>query len=122
MSKNKHKVFNKETKDNEVHKLKEVIKKKDREIKELRSQIVTYESAFKKTKDFLKENTDEFSVEQAIEAAKKNSNLKQMRNEYHNECSACGSDNVRVDKLSFGEIIICKNEDCGKTVVKKNGV
>lgn len=111
MGKSKHRAYEKEDKDGEVSKLKERIRKLEKENNQLKSEIRTLESAFDKTKRFLKGSMNEFSVEDAIEAAKKDKTLKEMKTQYTNFCPKCGGE-IRVDKLPFGSMVFCLNEEC----------
>ena len=118
MGKSKHRTYNREEKDGELSKLKERIQKLERENRQLKSEIKTLESAFDKTKKFLKGSLEDFSVEDAIEAAKKDQTLKQMKTENNNKCCKCNGE-VRIDRLSFGNMVFCLNEDCKFTELRK---
>lgn len=78
MGKGKHRAKFKETKDGEVGKLKDTIRRLKSDITKLKSEIATYEAAFQKNITFLKGKTKDLTVEQLIAGAKKNQNLKQI--------------------------------------------
>jgi len=102
-----------------LQKLRARNKKLEKENKELRSKISTLEDAFRRTKTFLKDSTDEFSVEKCIDAAKKNKTLKEMQKET-DKCPTCSSV-LKQFTGAFGEITICENKTCqGKKVQRKS--
>lgn len=116
-----NKIPQKEEKDGEIKKLKNRIRRLQKENNKLKSELKTYDQYFKKTQNFVNEHTKEFSVFELIEAAKTQKNLKEMKMEKDIEsvCPVCFSKNVKVDTLPFGKITICK--DCSHTKIKKNG-
>ena len=54
-------------------------KKLEKENRELKTKNKTLEIAFEETKKFLKDNTEGFSIEECIKAAKKKKTLKKMK-------------------------------------------
>ena len=120
MKKHQRKMLDKESKDGEVGKLKERIKRLERENSQLRSEIKTLEGAFDKTKKFLKGSMDEFSVEEAIEAAKEEKTLKELKKEANSECCSKCNGKVRIDRLAFGNMVFCLNEECKHTELRRN--
>jgi septal ring factor EnvC (AmiA/AmiB activator) len=95
---------------------KQKIKELEKEIKRLKSELKTYERAFKKTEDFLKESTDEFSVEACIDAAKKDKSLKQLKEEKPENTCYC-KDRIKL-KVPFGTISFCKK--CNRKTIEKD--
>lgn len=72
----------------------------------LKAELETLHEAFKKTSVYLKNNTDNISVEQIIEGVKKGSNLEQIKD--LNKCEKCGSSSVKdLSVSSIGRIILC---------------
>lgn len=105
----------KEAKDSEINKLKRRIRKLEKEKAALKSELKTYDDAFGQTVDFLKEFTDEFSLEDVIKMAKENKKAKESKR----ICEKCGSDNIKVIPSLAGDIIICS--DCKFRKIEKNG-
>lgn len=69
----------KEEKDGEVARLKKAIKRLQREKQMLISQLATVEKAFEKNVLFLKKSTDDLTVEQLVDAAKKEMSLAELK-------------------------------------------
>lgn len=99
----------KEAKDGNEQKLKKRIKKLEKENKGLKSELNAYEQAFKKTTKFLRDNTDDISVEDLIQAAKSDTSLKKTK-ENKKECPKCFSKNVAIIESLAGTVISCP--DC----------
>lgn len=78
VGKSKHKTFRKEEKDGEVQRLKQALKRKDKEIEKLKSEMRTYEAAFQKNITFLKGKTKDIDLQDLLNGAKKDLNLKQI--------------------------------------------
>lgn len=98
-----------------LQKLRARNKKLEKENKELRSRLSTLEEAFRKTKAFLKDSTDEFSIEQCIEGAKKNQTLKELKP----SCPKCSSKLSKI-KTNNRDIVICGNKNCGFKEIQRN--
>lgn len=130
----KHKTFNKEEKDGETAKLKRHIRHLEKENTRLKSELRTYEKVFARNITFLKQRTEDLTVEELITGAEKEFTLRQIREEkaqtYEQlqEKWRCHSCSVGVMKL----IIIprgsgtsnyfrkCNNTDCkNRTQVKE---
>jgi ribosomal protein S20 len=75
----KSKDFVKEPKDGEVAKLKRHIHKLEKENNKLKSELKTYEKAFSKNITFLKEKTNDLSLEDLINGAKEDLTLKEIK-------------------------------------------
>lgn len=76
------KTFNKDGR-NETNKeaaLRKELKEKEREIKQLRSQLETLEQAFKKTAVYMSDKSQKHSVETLIDAANKHTPLSEIPN------------------------------------------
>jgi archaellum component FlaC len=100
----------KEAKSAEVQKLKNRIKRLEKDKRELISKLNTLEAAFEKNIKFLKGSTEDVTVEDLIEAAKVNKSLKEVKAD--NQCPKCGSDELKTIKTLFGELDSCS---CGYT-------
>ena len=77
----KSKDYKKEPKDGEVKKLKAHIRHQDKEIARLKSELRTTERAFQKNIVFLKEKTNELSMDDLIKGAEQELSLKQIKND-----------------------------------------
>lgn len=113
------KVIVKEAKDGNVQKLKNRIRRLEKENKKLKSDLGSYEQAFKKTTKFLKDNTDEISLEELIKAAKENKSLKEITPEEVRQCPKCASDLKKL-KYPVGTVIVCENNKCDYRSMEKN--
>lgn len=83
----------------------------------LKAELDTLHEAFKKTNAYLKNNTDNISVEKIIEGVKKGSNLQQIKGA--NKCEKCGDANIKDLYVSnVGRIILCSS--CKNRKVIKN--
>lgn len=112
----------KEYKDGEVSRLKKRIKKLEKENYRLKSELNAYEQAFKKTTKFLKDHTDEISLEDLIEAAKQDKSLKEVEEKVKdsNKCPKCGSEVKKLPTSIIGTIITCTS--CNYRSVKKGKI
>lgn len=118
----------KEAKDGETDKLKRRIRrleleKKDltKENNKLKSELGTLELAFDETKKFLKDTMKDYSVEEAIERAKKTHKRKKeekKRKAAKEVCPKCGNHEVKLIPSRAGTIIVCGK--CEHREVKKN--
>lgn len=106
----------KDPKDAEITKLKNRIRRLEKERNNLKTEVKTYEAAFRATEKYLKDFTEEFSVEELIDAAKEKKTLRKAKKAKH-ACPSCFSTNVTVKKLSFGDMVSCK--DCNDVKVVK---
>lgn len=106
----------KEYKDGELNRLKKRIKKLEKENERLKSELNSYDQAFKKTTKFLKDHTDDISLEDLIQAAKNDKSLKEVQN-VKNLCPICLSD-VKINNVpKVGNIITCTK--CSYRTVEK---
>jgi DNA repair exonuclease SbcCD ATPase subunit len=97
----------KEYKDGELNRLKKRIKKLEKENDRLKSELNSYEQAFKKTTKFLRDNTEEISLENLIKAAKSEKSLKEVKEEStSNKCPVCSAD-IKIMETLVGKIITC---------------
>lgn len=112
----------KEEKSGEEKRLKNVIKRLERENRQLKSELNTMEAYFKKTQNFVKGYTDDLTAQELINGARTGKKLKEIIEVKESEaiCSKCGSDNVVISPLPFGEMFSCKMENCKHVQVKKN--
>lgn len=109
----------KEAKDGEVQKLKRRIKRLETENRKLKSELNAYDQAFRKTKDFLIDSQDEFSVEETIQAAKSAKSLRVMQKRVKITCRKCLSVDVTESTFNLGKMVICKNTECGYVEIRK---
>lgn len=111
----------KEYKDGELNRLKKRIKKLEKENDRLKSELNSYDQAFKKTTKFLRDNTDEISLENLIQAAKNESSLKEVteiqEKENSRNCPVCFSSIEPNYVPKVGNIILCKK--CNYRTVEK---
>lgn len=113
------KVPRREEKDGELQKLKNRLRNLEKENNRLKSELRTYEQAFKKTTTFLRDNTKEISVERLIEAAKNNNSLKEIKKQDISiVCKFCFSEDLHISYIPAGKMILCRN--CRKTEVCKD--
>ena len=112
------KVPKREEKDGELQKLKNRVKRLEKENDRLKSELNSYEQAFKNTSKFLRDNTKEISLDALIKAAKEGASLKQVRDsELKRVCKFCMSQNVHVSEVPSGKLVLCR--DCSKTNIEK---
>jgi predicted nuclease with TOPRIM domain len=108
----------KEYKDAELNKLKRRVKRLENENSRLKSELNSYEQAFKKTTKFLKDHTDDISLEDLIKAAREDKSLKQVEIEnVHNVCPKCFSA-IKTTETPVGTIKTCTKCDY-RDMVKK---
>lgn len=106
----------KEAKDGETTKLKGQIRKLQNENKKLKSELKSYDRAFKQMTKHIKQFTDDFSLEELIDAAKENK--KPIKKEKAKDvCPYCFSENVFVGDLPFGGNKLISCQDCNKVKV-----
>lgn len=75
------KIHRKEPKDGEIKKLKAHIRHQDKEIARLKSELKTIERAFSKNIVFLKERSNELSIEDLIRGADEEMSLKEIKDD-----------------------------------------
>jgi hypothetical protein len=97
----------KQSKDGEVQKLKNRIKKLEKDKRILISKLNTAEKALEHSERFLKGSTEEFSVEELIDAANKSKTLKEVKD---TKCPKCGGSELKVMVTLFGTLSTC---ECG---------
>jgi predicted RNase H-like nuclease (RuvC/YqgF family) len=86
------------------------LKKANRRLKSdnqrLKSEIDTLHQAFEKTSAYIKNNTDNISVEKIISGVKSNKNLEQIKKT--NKCEKCGSLEVQSFYVpNVGRVVFC---------------
>lgn len=107
---NKKRMPKKEAKDGETQRLKRRIRRLEKENNKLKSELRSYDQAFKKMTKHIEHFTDDYSVEELIESARASKKPKKV--EVKETCHSCMSTNVFVGSLPFGRLISC--QDCGK--------
>jgi len=95
----------KQEKSGEIQKLKNRIKKLEKDKRILISKLNTAEMALEKNFKFLKGTTEDVSLEDLLEAAKKSKTLKEVKTK--KRCSSCGSEDLKVMKTLFGVLESC---------------
>lgn len=107
----------KEPKDAQVKKLKNKIRRLEKEISKLKSELRTYEQAFEKTERFLQDHTDEITLEDLIKAANKKQTLKEVKAEktVKEVCKKCLSPDLKEIPTRFGKVRLCSG--CGQREV-----
>lgn len=78
MAKNKHLSYPEKERDGEIKRLKDALKRKEKELEKLKSELKTYEAAFQKNIQFLKGKTKDLSLQELLDGAKKERNLKEI--------------------------------------------
>lgn len=81
MKKGRRTTYAEKERDGEVKRLKDANRRLKSENEKLKSELKTYEAAFQKNIQFLKGKTKDLTVEQLIEGAKKEQNLKEIETE-----------------------------------------
>ena len=94
----------KEAKTGNEQKLRNRIRYLERKVKALEKEKRAFESAFKHTKSFLRDHTEDISLEKLIEAAKKGQSLKEAKDETKiTSCEKCGGNDLRY----IGKLVLC---------------
>jgi predicted nuclease with TOPRIM domain len=83
----------------------------------LKQELATLRSVFDKTSKYLKDNTDNFSVESLIRGAKNEATLEQIK--ITNSCYVCKSTKLKELNVPFGKIMLCT--DCNHSKVVRDG-
>lgn len=105
MSKGKPRANYREEKDGQVAKLKKALRRLESDNKKLRSELATYEAAFKKNIEFLKGKTKDLTLQELLEGAKKEQNLvkiEQVKEETYQEhkqrwkCHVCNAGVMKI--------------------------
>lgn len=107
-------LYHSESKDGEKEKLKKRIRKLEKENSKLKSELKTFNKAFATTTKYIKDNTDNFSVESVINSVKKNKTMREMKDE--SRCEICDGD-VKETIIPNGILKVCKT--CGRRNVEK---
>jgi predicted nuclease with TOPRIM domain len=98
----------KEYKDGELNKLKRRVKRLEKENNRLKSELNSYEQAFKKTTKFLEDHTDDISLEDLVQASKQDKSLRKVEKEHvESLCPKCFSKLKELPKSRIGKIIVC---------------
>jgi len=83
----------------------------------LKQELSTLQDAFEKTSKYLKDNTDDFSIEALIKGAKRGSTLQEIKDT--NTCLVCKSQKLKSLNVPFGKILLCT--DCNHSKVVRDG-
>jgi DNA-directed RNA polymerase subunit RPC12/RpoP len=103
-----------------IKKLKGVIKRLEKEKRQLKSELATLEAAFSATGGFIKKQMWDYSVEEAIDAAKKQRRLEATIKPDTIQCDKCGSPMDSID-VPIGKVITCQKCDHRYTIKKVAG-
>lgn len=106
----------KEAKDGQVQKLKNRIKNLEKKNRILVQKLNTAEKALEESATYLKDHTEDISVEELIKSAKEQKTLKEI--EELRACPNCGSKAYISIPTLFGELKTCKICKHSETVVK----
>jgi len=94
----------KEAKSGEIQKLKNRVKNLERKNKILIQKLNTAEIALEHSAKFLKGSTEEFTVEELIDAANNSKTAKNMKDE---KCPKCGENELKTIATLFGKLATC---------------
>jgi predicted nuclease with TOPRIM domain len=108
------KIPNNEAKDGSLQKANKRIKRLEKENARLRSDLNAYDQAFRKTTKFLKDHTDQISINDLIEGAKQDKSLKEVKP----VCPKCLGE-ISSMTIPAGEVTFCINIECDYREVKK---
>jgi hypothetical protein len=100
-----------EAKDGQIEKLRNRIRKLTKQVDELKSEVRSYKSAWRDTGDFLRDHTENISLEKLVKAANGNKSLKDVQEE--NQCPACLGINVKLIPTNQEGRIVFLCSDCG---------
>lgn len=98
----------KQEKSGEIQKLKNQVKRLQKDKKELISKLRTLEAVLEKNVKVLKGSVEDISVEELIAGAKEEKTIKEIKSE--KVCPNCGSSNYKVMEIRGGKIGTCP--DC----------
>jgi ribosomal protein S20 len=96
----KHKTYPEKERDGEIKRLRDALKRKDREIEKFKSELKTLEKAFEANIKFLKGKTAKLDLKELMDGAKKEQSLKEIETnkeatfqelEQKWKCHACGT-------------------------------
>lgn len=104
----------KEEKDGSIAKLKQRIRRLEKDKRELISKLNTLEQVLKRNFEVLKGSTEDLSVEELIEGAKKNKTIKQIKDDVEpvvqsDNCPKCNSEEYKIMEIRGGQIGVCGN-------------
>lgn len=97
----------KQAKDAEVARLNKKIRRLESDKRKLIAENKDLKERLEENLDFTQRETEDFTVEELIQAANKKKKLPEIKKEH--ECPKCG-DKLAIIKTTFGRIITCK---CG---------
>ena len=111
----------KEAKDGQLQRLRNRVRKLEKENRKLKSELNALEKAFENTTKFLRDHTQHISLDDLIEAAKKGHSLKTVQDdqEVNLVCPKCLSENFAVVSTPFGEVRSCRDCKYRETVREK---
>ena len=123
---NRNKINQKIPKKEESHKetineLKGKIRRLESDKRKLKSEVETLTAALEENIKFLRDQTNDLSLEDLIGAAKSKKSLKEVKSTKVEEtCKKCFSTDLFISKVkSVGTIVLCRS--CKNREVKKNG-
>ncbi len=95
-----------EYKDGELNKLKRRIARLTKDNDRLKSELKSYETAFKETAHYIEGKLDNVPLQNVINGAKKRRKLKEIEETII--CESCGSEDIYEIDLPFGKLKGCK--------------
>ena len=110
------KIPNNEAKDGTVQKLKKRIKRLETENSKLKSELRSYDRAFKKTTKFLKGQTNDVSLNDLVKGAKEDKSLEEVK--AIPVCTMCSGEVFQLNSPA-GVVSFCRNIECEYREVKK---
>jgi ribosomal protein S20 len=78
---NKHRTYPEKERDSEVKRLRDALKRKDREIDKLKSELRTLEKAFEQNIKFLKGKTAKLDLKELLDGANNNQSVKEIEDD-----------------------------------------
>ena len=111
----------KEAKDSQTQRLRNRVRRLEKENRKLKSEVNSLEQAFKNTTKFLRDHTEHISIHDLIEAAKNGSSLGNVQEgqEVKEVCPKCFSDKLVVVPAPFGKVKSCGDCKHRETVNEK---
>ena len=81
MAKSKHRTYAEKERDGEIKRLKDALRRKDREIEKFKSELKTLEAAFQENIKFLKGKTAKLDLQELMRGAQKKQNVTEIEEE-----------------------------------------
>lgn len=78
---NKHRTYPEKERDSEIKRLRDALKRKDRELEKMKSELKTLEKAFEANVKFLRGKTAKLDLQELMNGARKEQSLKEIETE-----------------------------------------